>query len=130
MKLKHLIFILIFSSLIISCKSVKLDKLEKTTLSYSDLPLEIKKHIFNENFYDCSQPKKYKVISKQDFIFGWIYYTEIHRISDRKFIKMKEFKQEWGNHIIILNDYLYFPNHYNINESDCLKYNFTRIKFE
>lgn len=130
MKKLTLIFAAFVSIGLLSCNSKGIDRLEKTTLSYTELPNEVKQYIFKKDFIDLNKPNKYKEVSKQNKFLHWIFETEIHRISDSKIFKMKSLKGEWGSHLIILNDYLYIPNHYNIYEDDSLSYNFSRFKLE
>jgi hypothetical protein len=130
MKNSILTYSILISIVMYGCNSKGVDRLEKTILPYSELPNEVKQHIFSNDFIDLNNPNKYKAVSKKHKLLGWIYETEIHRKSDSKIFKMESLKGEWGSHLIILGDYLYIPNHYNIYEHDSLKYNFTRFKFE
>ena len=131
-KMKNLTFFLvIFLSIsLLSCNSKGIDRLEKTILTYTELPREVKQYIFTKDFIDLNKPVQYKEVFKQHKFLPWIYETEIHRENDSKIFKMKSLKGEWGLHLIILNDFLYIPNHYNIYEADSLSYNFTRFKLE
>lgn len=130
MKKSTLIFAIFLSIVLFGCNSKGIDRLEKTILSYTELPDEVKQQIFIKDFIDLNKPSKYKQVIKQHKFLPWIYETEIHRISDSRIFQMKSLKGEWGYHLIILDDYLYIPNHYNIYENDSLNYNFTRFKFE
>jgi hypothetical protein len=130
MKNSILLFSIFIAAVLFGCNSKGIDSLENKILPYSDLPIEVKQNIFTKDFIDLNNPKKYIEVSKQHKLFGWIYETEIHRKSDSKIYKMKSLKGECGAHLIILGDYLYIPNHYNIYEQDSLMYNFTRFKFE
>lgn len=130
MEKSTLIFAVFLSIGLLSCNSKGIDRLEKTKLSYSELPDEVKQQIFLKDFIDLNKPSKYKQVIKQNKFLGWIYETEIHRISDSEIFQMKSLKGEWGYHLIILDDYLYIPNHYNIYEVDSLNYNFSQFKFE
>jgi hypothetical protein len=128
MKNSILTFSIFLSIVLYGCDSKGVDRLEKTILPYSELPIEVKQHIFTNDFIDLNDPQKYKQVIKQHKFLRWIYETEIHRISDSKNFKMKSLKGEWGYHLILLNDYLYIPNHYNIYVNDSLNYNFSRFK--
>ncbi len=130
MKNLTLIFAAFLSIIQLSCNSEGIDRLEKKKLNYSELPNEVKKHIFIKDFIDLNKPIKYNEVSKQHNFLNWTFETEIHRKSDSKIFEMKSLKGEWGSHLIILNDYLYIPNHYNIYETDSLSYNFSRYKLE
>jgi hypothetical protein len=123
-------FTAFLSIFLLSCNSKGIDRLEKTILSYSELPDEVKQHIFMQDFIDLNKPEKYKEVTKQHKFLPWIYETEIHRISDSKVFKMKSLKGEWGSHLILLNDYLFIPNHYNIYVDDSLNCNFSRFRLE
>lgn len=130
MKNSILIFSIFISIVLFSCNSKGVDRLEKTILSYPELPYQVKQQIFTKDFVDLNKPSKYKQVTKRHKFLPWIYETEIHRINDAKIFQMKSLKGEWGYHLIILDDYLYIPNHYNIYVDDSLNYNFTRFKFE
>lgn len=130
MKNSILIFSIFISIVLFSCNSKGVDRLEKTILSYPELPYQVKQQIFTKDFVDLNKPSKYKQVTKHHKFLPWIYETEIHRINDAKIFQMKSLKGEWGYHLIILDDYLYIPNHYNIYVDDSLNYNFTRFKFE
>lgn len=130
MKESKFVLALFLIIVLFSCNSKGIDRLEKTVLSYSELPDEVKQQIFTKDFIDLNNPQKYKQVNKQHSFLRWIYQTEIHRISDSEIYQMKSLKSEWSNHLIIVDDYLYIPNHYNIYKSDSLNYNFSRFKFE
>lgn len=130
MKNSILTFSIFLSTLLLGCNSKGVDRLEKIILPYSELPNEVKQQIFSYDFMDLNEPSRYKEVLKTHSFLRWIKETEIHRISDSKIFKMKSLNGEWGYHLIILDNYLYIPNHYNIYEPDSLKYNFTRFKLE
>jgi hypothetical protein len=130
MKNSILTFSIFLSIVLFGCNSKGVDRLEKIILPYSELPYAVKEQIFTYDFIDLNEPSIYKKVLKTHSFLRWINETEIHRISDSRIFKMKSLNGEWGYHLIILDNYLYIPNHYNIYEHDSLKYNFTRFKLE
>lgn len=115
---------------VLSCDSKGTEKLDKIILPYSELPREVKIYIFIRDFIDLNKPAKYTEVSKQHKFLHWICEAEIHKKDHSKIFKMESLKGELGSHLIILNNHLYIPNHYNIYEDDSLSYNFSRINLE
>jgi hypothetical protein len=114
MKCLNLIIYSFLLIVLLSCNSKGVDRLEKTIFPYSELPIKVKQHIFTKDFIDLNKPAKFKKVSKQHRLFPWIYEIEIHRKKDSKIFKMKTLNGEYGGHLVIVNDDLYIPNHYNI----------------
>lgn len=112
-----------------SCNSTGINWLDKKIVDYRSLPKEVKNWIFTVNFKDLNEPNKYYLERRQNKIFPWIYYNDIRREKDNKIFDT-ELNGEFGNHYIIYKDFLFVPNHYNIQKSDSLKYSFTRFKLE
>lgn len=121
----------IFTVLIfmISCNSTEIKRLEKETMKYSSLPIEVKKYIFDVDFKDLNEPNKYYLVSRQDKFLPWVYHSDIHRRKDEK-IFQTNLSGEFGYHYVIFKDYLFIPNHYNIYISDSLEYSFTRFQLK
>lgn len=130
MKNLTLIFTAFLIIILFSCNYKGIDRLEKSTLPYSKLPTEVKQHIFEQGYIDLNNPIKYKHVTRQHKYLHWIYESEIHRISDGRVFEMKTLDGEWGPFMVVINNYLYIPNHYNIYEKDSLNYTFSRFKLE
>ena len=116
------IYTLILSLLFISCNEIQL---VESNIKYTDLPTEVKKNIFEDKFVDLNKPKKYREESRKTFL-PWIYETRLIRIKDNKSYKIVFNKEYDSSTLIILDDYLYTTNNYNIYEEDSLTYTFSK----
>jgi len=120
MRIKTLLFVL--SIFFISCNKIQLVEAD---IKYTDLPKEVKNHIFKDQFVDLNNPKKYKEESKKTFL-PWINKTRIIRLTDNKSYKIDFNKEYRSSTIIVLDDFLYTTNDYNIYEQDSIKYTFSK----
>ena len=116
------IYTLILSLLFISCNEIQL---VESNIKYTDLPTEVKKNIFEDKFVDLNKPKKYREESRKTFL-PWIYETRLIRIKDNKSYKIDFNKEYDSSTLIVLDDYLYTTNNYNIYEQDSLTYTFSK----
>ena len=116
------IYTLILSLLFISCNEIQL---VESNIKYTDLPTEVKKSIFEDKFVDLNKPKKYREESSKTFL-PWIYETRLIRIKDNKSYKIDFNKEYDSSTLIVLGDYLYTTNNYNIYEQDSLTYTFSK----
>ena len=116
------IYTLILSLLFISCNEIQL---VESNIKYTDLPTEVKKSIFEDKFVDLNKPKKYREESSKTFL-PWIYETRLIRIKDNKSYKIDFNKEYDSSTLIVLDDYLYTTNNYNIYEQDSLTYTFSK----
>ena len=116
------IYTLILSLLFISCNEIQL---VESNIKYTDLPTEVKKNIFEDKFVDLNKPKKYREESRKTFL-PWIYETRLIRIKDNKSYKIDFNKEYDSSTLIVLDDYLYTTNNYNIYEEDSLTYTFSK----
>lgn len=116
------IYTLILSLLFISCNEIQL---VESNIKYTDLPTEVKKNIFEDKFVDLNKPKKYREESSKTFL-PWIYETRLIRIKDNKSYKIDFNKEYDSSTLIVLGDYLYTTNNYNIYEQDSLNYTFSK----
>ena len=113
---------LILSLLFISCNEIQL---VESNIKYTDLPTEVKKNIFDGKFVDLNRPKKYREESSKTFL-PWIYETRLIRIKDNKSYKIDFNKEYDSSTLIVLDNYLYTTNNYNIYEQDSLTYTFSK----
>lgn len=120
MRVAILAFVL--SIFIISCNKIQLVEAD---LKYTDLPKEVKKHIFEDQFVDLNNPKKYKEESRKTFL-PWIYETRLVRLTDNKSYKIDFNKEYRSLTLIIIDDFLYTTNDYNVYEQDSVKYTFSK----
>ena len=120
MRIKTLLFVL--SIFFISCNKIQLVEAD---IKYTDLPKEVKNHIFKDQFVDLNNPKKYKKESKKTFL-PWINKTRLIRLTDNKSYKIDFNKEYRSSTIIVLDDFLYTTNDYNIYEQDSIKYTFSK----
>ena len=116
------ILTLVLSIFLISCNKIQL---VESNIKYTELPNEIKQHMFEDNFIDLNNPKKFKEESRKTFL-PWIYETQLIRLSDNKSYKIDFNKEYRSSTFIILDDFLYTTNDYNIYEQDSLKYTFSK----
>jgi len=120
MRIKIITFVL--SIFFVSCNKIQL---VESDIKYKYLPNEVKKHIFEDNFIDLNNPKKYKEESRKTFL-PWIYETRLIRLTDNESYKIDFDKEYRSSTLIILDDFLYTTNNYNIYEQDSLKYTFSK----
>ena len=120
MRVTILTFVL--SIFILSCNKIQLVEAD---LKYTDLPREVKKHIFEDQFVDLNYPKKYKEESRKTFL-PWIYETRLVRLTDNKSYKIDFNKEYRSSTLIIMDDFLYTTNDYNIYQQDSVKYTFSK----
>src|SRR5690606_20299636 len=102
----------------ISCNKIQL---VKSDIKYNDLPNQIKENIFNDQFVDLNNPNKYKVEYKKTFL-PWIKETRIIRLTDNKSYEIDFDKEYCSSTLIILDDFLFTTNNYNIYQQDSIKY--------
>jgi hypothetical protein len=138
--IKYLV-IISFSIGLLGCKSVGIEYCDKKSLHYSGLPKEVKSVIFEgyfkdphssniySSFKDLNEPYRYFETSEQTFFLPWVYKQYLHRIEDDKIFKI-DISSEHGSTKIVLNDYLYVAQHYNIYKKDSSNYSFTRYTLE
>lgn len=116
------IFTLVLAVFFVSCNKIQL---VESDIKYTDLPNEVKKHIFEDKFIDLNNPKKYKEESRKTFL-PWIYETRLIRLTDNESYKI-DFDKEYRNStLVILDNFLYTTNNYNIYKRDSLKYTFSK----
>ena len=106
----------------ISCNKIQL---VKSDIKYNDLPNQIKENIFNDQFVDLNNPNKYKVEYRKTFL-PWINETRIIRLTDNKSYEIDFDKEYCSSTLIILDDFLFTTNNYNIYEQDIIKYAFSK----
>lgn len=135
-------YLLIFFTLILllSCNSTEVRNLNTKTVKYSDLPQDVKNVVFepyytdpNDSaistfFIDLNNPPRYIEVSKQSFL-PWIYNSELHRIEDGKIFKLN-FNAEYGYKIVVLEDFLFIPQHSSIFKADSSSYSFSRFSLK
>jgi hypothetical protein len=121
----RIIFYLAISSiLLMSCNDAKLTA---TDIKYTDLPKDVKTHIFKDEFYDLNKPVRFKVENHKTFL-PWVIETKLIRLEDNKSYEI-DFEKEYSiSTLIIFEDYLYTTNNYNIYIKDSLKYTFSKYK--
>jgi hypothetical protein len=136
-KYRLLLFIPI---LLLSCNSTEVKNLNNETVKYSELPQEVIEVVFepyysdpNDSsrstfFIDLNNPPRYTEVSKQSFL-PWIYNSELHRIDDGKIFKLN-FSDEFGYRIIILEDFLFIPQHSSIWKHDSSNYTFSKFNLK
>jgi hypothetical protein len=136
---KYLLFLFI-PTLLLSCNSTEVKNLSNETVEYSDLPQEVKNVVFepyysdpNDSdrstfFIDLNNPPRYTEVSKQSFL-PWIYNSELHRIDDGKIFKLN-FSDKYGYKIVVLEDFLYIPQHSSIWKHDSSSYTFSKFSLK
>ena len=136
---KYILFLLI-PTLLLSCNSTEVRNLNNETVEYSDLPRDVKNVVFepyysdpNDSnrstyFIDLNNPPRYTEVSKQSFL-PWIYNSELHRIDDGKIFKLN-FSDEYGHKIVILEDFLFIPQHPSIWKHDSASYTFSKFSLK
>ena len=121
--MRNITFTLVLSGLFYSSQ----DRLQlvDSNIKYTDLPSEVKVHIFKGEFVDLNNPNKYSIESYQTLL-PWVYESRLIRLKDNKAYQL-DFDGEYDHlTFIIKDDYLYKTNNYNIYEHDSLKYTFAK----
>lgn len=106
----------------ISCNKIQL---VKSDIKFADLPNQVKQNIFKDQFVDLNNPNKYKVEYRKTFL-PWINETRIIGITDNKSYKIDFNKEYCSSTLIVLDDFLFTINNYNIYEQDIIKYAFSK----
>ena len=80
-----------------SCKDVKLTEKD---IKYTDLPKEVKTHIFKDEFYDLNKPVRFKIQNHKTFL-PWVNETKLIRLKDNKSYEI-DFEKEYRISTLII----------------------------